>query len=267
MDVTKRVFFAMQVAAPWPDELPNGRMLDPSHRHLTLAFLGETDFPKLQAILPEFPPPPFKVGFAGRFDQCLFLPPRRAHVVAWHVTWLEDAAAILPYQKDLIAWLQLNDFNPDNRREFLPHVTICRQPFNPRAWEKQFKPLPMIVTDIHLYESIGGLRYEPVWSYPLKHPFEEFEHTADIAFRIRGASLEHIYRHAHVALAFKCPEMMSYLPQTLPLQNLDDVIMALNEAIARTDQNVGCPYKAVSFHGDIVQEEDGTYLWEMIVDV
>jgi hypothetical protein len=40
----------------------------------------------------------------------------------------------------------------------------------------------------------------------------------------------------------------------------------LNEAIARVDEQMGTPFKAVSFHGDI-QEEEGVLKWEMIVDV
>ncbi len=42
MEEEKRLFFGAEVSAPWPKELPQGRVLEEKARHLTLAFLGET---------------------------------------------------------------------------------------------------------------------------------------------------------------------------------------------------------------------------------
>ena len=67
----KKLFFGFEVCAPWPEELPQGRVLEKENRHMTFAFLGQTDYPRLMDKLPSLPYPPFKVGLSGQFDQCL----------------------------------------------------------------------------------------------------------------------------------------------------------------------------------------------------
>lgn len=263
---SKRLFFGLAVQAPWPETLPQGRLLDASHRHLTLAFLGECNYQTLQERLPAFPSPPFKVGFVGKFDQCLFLPERHPHVVAWHVTLLTSPSSLIGYFKTLISWLQAMGFNPDTRHPFTPHVTVARLPFNKRVWEKKFTPLPLMLSTIHLYESVGGLKYVPIWSYPLTPPFEEISHTADLAFWIRGEAFDHLFVHAQGALAFHFPEILPYLIEKDQIENLDEVIIALNELVAYVDQNISCPFKAISFHS-LLEEREGILHWEMIVDV
>jgi len=262
----KRVFFALEVVSPWPQNLPAGRMLDENHRHMTIAFLGWSDFSTLKNSLESFPLPPFKVGMAGKFDKCLFLPKRHPRVVAWHVEWIDGAAAIQTFQKALIAWLQFHNFQPDVR-DLLPHVTICRAPFDRDGWEKNFTPLPMIINNIHLYESLGQLVYEPLWTYPLVPPFQEVDHTADLAFNIHGESLEQLQRHAFVALAFKFPQILDFSSHLKHPNALDDIVLGLNHVVALADSTIGCPFKAVSYHGDITETEDGILTWEMIVDV
>lgn len=257
----------MEVQAPWPEPLPAGRRLDERHRHMTVAFLGHTDYALLQSLLPQIPIPPFKVGLTAIFDQCLFFPDRHPHVVAWHVDWLEGWELLQDYQKKLIAWLQQGGFNPDVRKEFLPHVTLARSPFNPHPWKKTFVPLPMMTSSFQLYESVGNLRYEPVWSHPLAPPFVEIEHTADIAYQIHGESLEQMQLHALTALAFKCPDLVKHLEERPRPESLDDLIIHLNQCIAHVDSRRGCPFKAVSFHGDLKELENGFLRWEMIVDV
>lgn len=262
----KRLFFGLEVSAPWPKEYPGGRLLEESHRHLTVAFLGNVPYDKIEACLPSLPLPSFKVGPAGICDKCLLLPPRFPRVVAWHVDWIDNAHPLLLYQKHLADWLRDQGFHIDER-DFLPHITICREPFIVKQWKEAFTPLPCIVTGLNMYESVGNLKYEPRWSYPLKLPFDEIEHTADIAFNIRGENLGHIHKHAQIALAFRFPELLSYLSRLENIKSLDQIVMDLNEVVARADAELGCPFKAVSFHGDIIQEQDGTLQWEMIVDV
>jgi 2'-5' RNA ligase len=262
----KRVFFAIEVHAPWPSKLPQGRLLDETHRHLTLAFLGNIPYPPLHNILEHFPTPLMRIGSVGFFDSCLLLPPRHPHVVAWHAHWLEDHTALVTFQKQLMEWLLSHGYSLDTR-EWKPHVTICRQPFHAQEWQKAFAPLPFYTSSIHLYESVGNLQYVPIWSYPIKAPFEEIDHTADMAFIIRGETLRHIYHHAFIALAFKSPDFLDFFKPDAPLTSLDDIIIALNEMIARVDSAVGCPLKAVSFHGEIVVLPDSLLQWEMIVDV
>lgn len=263
----KRLFFGIEVSAQWPSKMPQGRILDPAHRHMTLAFLGLADYPKLQKHLSTFPKPSFNCGLVGKFNECLFLPPRHPHVVAWNASWGEDAAALVAFQKTLISWLQEGGFNPDTRHEeWLPHVTICRSPFNYKQWRRSFSELPFIAKDIHLFESMGNLKYMPVWSYPLKSPFEEIEHTADLAFRIFGENLAQIHSHATYALAFKFPSLLPFISFPFESHDLDDVIITLNDIIAKADAKIGCPIKAISFHGEI-KKEDNLLMWEMIIDV
>lgn len=264
---SKRLFFALEVLAPWPQPLPAGRRLDEKQRHMTVAFLGSTDYEPLHAVLSQVPAPPFKIGLTGIFDKYLFLPERHPRVVAWHVDWLEGKEMLDPYQQQLISWLQERGFNPDVRKEFLPHVTLCRSPFNPHPWKKSFTRLPMMTGSLHLYESLGNLRYQPIWSHPITPPFEEIEHTADVAFHVHGMNLEQLQLHALIALSFKSPDLLAHLKEISQPESLDDLIINLNHCVTHVDAQRGCPFKAVSFHGDLEELKEGILKWEMIVDV
>lgn len=261
----RRLFFGWEVGAPWPDKYPSGRLLDESHRHMTLAFLGNVDYQKIIEILPSYPKPSFNIGLVGHFNQCLFLPPRNPRVVAWHIKW-NDHDLMGQYQHTLVQWLQAHGFKMDSR-EFLPHVTLCRSPFVERKWKEAFTPLPCLMKDIHLYESMGNLQYLSRWKHSLKLPFEELEHTADIAFRIRGETMQKLHLNAQYALAFQFPALLPYLDSTQEISSLDQSITALNGIVGKADGEIGCPFKAVSFHGEVVHEQDNTLQWEMIVDV
>ncbi len=103
---TKRLFFAIEVHSPWPKPLPKGRIVNEQYRHVTLAFLGNIDFDKLEPLLPELPAFPFQIGLVGKFDRCLFLPPKRPNVVSWHIQWLEKFQSLLEYREELISFLQ-----------------------------------------------------------------------------------------------------------------------------------------------------------------
>lgn len=260
----KRVFFGYEVLAPWPAEYPTGRVIEPVSRHLTLAFLGNIPYSPLRDIMNDFPTPSFRIGPVGHFDQCLFLPERHPHVVAWHVKWYEKVV-FDAFQQLVAKWLISHHYSID-QRPFLSHVTIARSPFKENDWKKTFTPLPMMVKNIHLYESVGNLVYQPIWSHSILPPFEELDHTADIAFVIQAESMENLHLHAQIALAFKFPALLKYI-EKMPLQShLDDIIISLNELITQADSDIGCPFKAVSFHGDL-NKENNLFKWEMIVDV
>ncbi len=267
MQETKRLFFGLDLSAPWPAQLPHGRVLNEEDRHLTLAFLGNASVSKLMEILPSMPLPPCRIGFGGLFDQCLFLPKRCPHVVAWHIQWLKERPSLSLYQQQLAEWLKNNDFSVSEKESFLPHVTLCREPFHISHWKEAFSPLPLYTRSLHLYESLGHSRYRSCWHLPFKPPFEEKEHTADIAFTILGQDLEQLYLHAYLAMAFKFPPLLDYFNSESVLSNLDDVVIELNHVITRADMDIGCPFKAISFHGVIQQDEEGDLKWEMIVDV
>lgn len=266
-DDTKRLFFAFEVSAPWPELLPKGRLLQKEERHLTVAFLGQTDYAKLHSLLPRIPLPPFKIGLVGEFDNVLLLPKRHPRVIAWHVHWLDREGLVSTYANALIDWLRNNGLTIDSHSEFLPHVTLCRAPFDGQSWRKTFASLPMMINKLHLYESLGQLRYKALWTHQLHAPFEEIEHTADIAFKICGENIPQILLNAMAALAFKCPEILKFHDARVITNSIDDVIMELNRLISRVDSASGCSFKAVSFHGEIEHNQDHTLTWEMIIDV
>lgn len=251
----KRLFFGFEILAPWPEELPSGRILKESDRHLTLAFLGEATFDR---VLTEIPKPPFTIGLAGMFDRALFLPERTPRVAAWHIQWFEGELEL--YQKQLVAWLKKKGFSL-KEKGFLSHVTIARQPFAVAEWKKAFQPLPVFLGNLQLYESLGNSRYKVCWSYPILPPFEEKEHTADIAFTIRGANFSQLFLHAQLALSFHFPPLTGYISLE-EVKNAEEIVEKLNQLIALVDEKEGCPFKAVSYHGKIEEQE-----WEMIVDV
>lgn len=262
---TKRLFFGMDVHAPWPTDLPPGRIIEDEHRHVTLVFLGNIPYKPLQNLLPEIPIPNFKVGLSGFFDECLFLPPRHPRCVAWHIKWLDMKNALSHYQKVLSGWLAQKGY-PMEEREFLPHLTMARAPFNVKTWRDAFIALPCSLSHFHLYESLGSSHYKSLWKHYIKSPFEEIEHTADIAYRIHGETISQLFFNAQIALANRFPPLLNYLSDST-LKSLDEIIVQLNAIVTKVDAEQGCPFKAVSFHGDITKEIDGTLTWEMIIDV
>lgn len=262
---TRRLFFGAQVEAPWPTDLPTGRLVAEGGRHLTLAFLGDTVWSALEGKLSSLPQPSFQVGPVGFFKECLFLPPRHPRVVAWEVEWLANPSLLLTFQGELAMWLRKEGY-PVDEREFLSHITIARQPFHEREWRQAFHTLPVAIMGLHLYESTGNLVYSPVWSWKMAPPFHEIEHTADVAFVIRGESMAQLQLHAQIALSFKFPPLLAYFDRLSTGSTLPEIVVQLNELIAFADAEQGCPFKAVSFCGDL-EEENGVFLWEMIVDV
>lgn len=262
----KRLFFGIEVKAPWPSKFPVGRILEEEHRHLTLAFLGHIDYSQLLEVFASFPAPSFKVGFVGKFDQCLFLPPKHPRVVAWHIAWFEENSAFTRFYDALTHWLQKSGFSLDLHHDFTPHLTISRSPFNKKAWRKTFTPLPCLLKDIHLYESLGHSKYQSLWSYPLFPPFEEIDHTADIAFHVYGETLDQLFQNAQVALAFTFPLFLDFFSQKKGFTSLEEIVIGLNNVVSYADKEIGCPFKAVSFHGQI-KKIDHALQWEMIIDV
>jgi len=261
----KRLFFGFEVVAPWPTQFPHGRLLEEPDRHFTLIFLGNTDYTKLSNALPAFPTPPFIIGPTGQFDQCQFLPAQYPRLVAWHIDWLEECSLFDTYYSSCIDWLKAQGFVPHERGSLLPHVTLCRAPFNLKQWKKNFSKLPLIISSLHLYESLGHSKYASCWKYPFICPFEEVDHTADIAFLIHGENLRQLHKNAFVALAFKFPPFLDFYSTPPQINSLEDIIIHLNHAIALADGTIGCPFKAVSYHGEIIEKE--YFTWEMIVDV
>jgi RNA 2',3'-cyclic 3'-phosphodiesterase len=259
----KRLFFGFEVISPWPETMPPGRVLLEPDRHLTVAFLGNANITQLTDLLRFLPPLPFKIGLGGVFDKPVFLPKGEPNVAAWHIRWLEGEELFQQAQQELVSWLKEKGFHP-REGEFLPHVTIARRPFSIHEWKEAFEKRPLFIRNLHLCESLGSSRFQICWSYPVLPPFEEKEHTADIAFTIRGLSLREIHLHAELALSFHFPQLVDYITFQ-EVGSLDEIVQSLNAVIGKADQELGSPFKAVSYHGNITKGE--ILEWEMIVDV
>lgn len=263
----KRLFFAFDVEALWPDTFPEGRVIEKIFRHLTMAFCGEMVFSEkfFKIVLP-----PFLIGKAAFFDQVVFLPKKHPHVVAWHMHWLYGKEKIENYYSALKEFLEKNDLMlPQKKKEkFLSHVTIARQPFQKDEWKTSFFPLPCYIKALHLFESLGFSQYKSLWKHDLLAPFDPIPHTADFAFRIRGESFSELFANAKLALAFQFPKIFtSYISKEKEVKNLEEVIFALNEIVTLCDEEVGCPIKAVSFSGEVLQNHLGIFTWDMVIDV
>lgn len=260
----KRFFVAFDVIAPWPEKEPKGRYIEKSLRHLTLAFLGNVEVAKIDKLLSNMVLPAFLIGPVGIFDKVLSLPVRHPNVVAYNISWLNDAKKIEEFRNRLNNSLK-DFFSTDYHEKFLAHVTVCRAPFIIKEWKKNFSKLPFFITDMALYESLGKSEYKSVWKHGFILPFEEIEHTADIAFKVRGADYTSLYVNAFVSLCFKFPNLSDYFIN-ISCSSIDDVIIHLNEIVCRVDIEIGSPFKAVSF-GSKVKKETNYLEWEMIVDV
>jgi RNA 2',3'-cyclic 3'-phosphodiesterase len=261
-----RLFFGAEVMAPWPHEFPGGRTIPEDSRHITLAFLGDVSLDEFTPKLRDFPVPAFSAGPVGRIHRCLFLPPRNPRVVAYEVEWLEWGEELKNFYGELKEWLLRCEQRVD-QRDLLSHITVARKPFRQREWRHSFEPLPVMIGDLHLYQSVGKLTYRPVWSYPLIRPIEEIEHTADIAFIVRGKNLAQLLLHAEIALSFKFPPFVEAILPGADPQSLEEIVEELNRLIQLVDSEQGCPFKAVSFSGEISLQPSGMLEWEMIVDV
>lgn len=262
--MTKRVFLGFDVHAPWPDHFPEGRLLLQGQRHMTLAFLGNLEEEKIKNILQTMPTPSFPISPVGKFNKCLFLPDERENVIAWNIEFLNLEQDFYSFQKELAEFLLENKLI--RNASFLPHVTLARKPFNKEEWQKQFTPLPCFLGSFHLYESLGDLKYEPIWSYKVLPPIEEIEHTADRAFALHGKTPRDLFIHAQVALSFIDPKFVHYMTKEDPGATVEDIVYALNRKIALVDAKEGCNLKAVSLHGEM-ETHSGILTWEMIVDV
>jgi len=268
MSDEKRLFVGAEVQAPWPIDLPqSGRLLDPWHRHMTLAFLGKQSVNPILEILKEFPSDQLKVGIAGQFTKVLFFPSEKnRRVICWDVELFEKEKRFCAFRDRLCKVLSFHKIEVDAKK-FHPHVTMARGHFDPEEWKNCFKPLPMVISSIHLYESLGNSHYQSLWEYPMKPPFEEIKHTTDNAFLIRGNTPDEVHLHAQIALCFPFPQILPYIEVGSLNSDLDDIVIHLNELVTKVDQEIGCPFKAVSFHGEVKQNGEGIFEWEMIIDV
>ncbi len=263
---TKRLFLAFEIAAPWPEKHPKARFLREQDRHITLVFLGDVAWEPMPQRLDKMPKPTFHLSPAGICDNFLFLPPRHPRVVSYHIFWKTAGEALASYQDEVSSWFSEKGYKI-NKRSFLPHVTIGRSPFAVSAWKKHFQALPCIAKNLHLYESFEHLHYKPIWTFPMVAPFEQIDHTADLAFRIRGNTLRDLLIHSILALAFHDPTILEIdFPKESP-DSLDEIIALLNRVISESHDKFAYKFKGIFHHGEIKKRKDNLLEWEMSVDL
>lgn len=262
----EHLFLGFSLKAPWPEELPQGRIAANEARHLTVAFLGSLPFEKFAPLLDSMPKPDWKVAAVGIMDELLFLPSHHPRVVATNIRCQKDHNPLLSYHQELIHFIREHSIQVDHR-EFLPHVSLARAPFYPGEWRAIFHPIPFFTTALHLYQSFGDSRYEILWSFEIPPPFKEIEHQADVAFHVFGVDAREIHLNALIALSFFDPRLIPYLEWDQLLTDIPSIVSSLNAMVSRADGEVGVSLKAVSYHGEIIQGESDLLTWEMICDV
>ena len=87
-----------------------------------------------------------------------------------------------------------------------------------------------------------------------------------MAFHVCGETFNQLFQNAQVALAFDVPLPLGFFSQEKEFASLEEIVIGLNEVVSYADKEIGCPFKAVSFHGEIKKIDD-VFHWEMIVDV
>lgn len=258
----KRLFFGLEVETPWPYDYPEGKIIEEKNRHMTLLFLG--DYP-MDNLCSFFPKPSFTLGPVGIFKEIIFLPKRDPKVAAYQMKFIEKEKEMFSYCEKVVEFGKKLGVKIQHE-EFLPHVSVARAPKNLGEWRKSFKQLPFMVSAIHLYESKKDSQYQSLWKFPLKKPFYEIEHTADLAYKVFAEDFATLYKHAAIALSFTFPEILPFISFDNASENTEDIVITLNEIVTHADKEIGCPFKAVSFHGKETKSEN-LIEWEMVIDV
>ncbi len=262
---TNRLFIGASVVAIWPDTFLSNEIIKEENRHLTILFLGGQD-QNAKNILMNFPKPKSTLSPIGIFSKYVGLPKRSPHLVALEGEII-TGMNIEDYRNNISRWSEMQGIEfKKAKRPFYPHLTICRKHPDIFKWESSIIKIPFYIDGINLYQSLGNSEYEKLKIYPFVPAFEQIHHTADIAFLIRGESLQNIFINAQIALAFSYPDILGFLETDIEISSQDQVIMELNKIISNIDIKIGSPFKAVSFHGSFTQQLGYTQ-WEMIVDV
>jgi len=262
----KRVFFGFEIEALW--QLPEEKeLISEKNRHITLLFLGENIRSEVQKYFFEMPRISCEIGLVGYFSKCLFLPKKHPRLVAFEVDFFDKNEIIKKFQKDLFEFFKNKNFKIRQKNDFLPHVTLLRNNFDKKKWLENFKFAPLYIKSFNFYESFPKSEYQTLWKKDFLKPFEEIEHTADIAFIIRGKNYLDLLYSAFTALSFKTLYFMNYIEKLITIDSIDDVIICLNNIIMQAEiDGIHMPFKAVSFNTKIKQKDEILH-WEMIVDV
>ncbi|QVL57301.1 MAG: hypothetical protein KFB93_07945 [Simkaniaceae bacterium] len=254
----KRLLFGFEVHAPWPEALPDIKTLKAKNRHLTLLFFGDTSYKKIHEHIRYMTKPSFRVGPVAISDSCLCLPNRSPDIITWHVESFGDDP-IDEYQRVIHDYFLEKGYDLE-RKKFIKHITLGKSIALKKQIKKAFSPLPLYFTNLHLYESLHGDRYEPIWTYDLLPPFEEKEEGHFILY---GESFQQVFLNAQIALAFKFPALVPFLDPNYKVRNLHDGGIRLTTIINQAFREAKVPIEKATFP-DSGQEEKGLLTWDLI---
>jgi 2'-5' RNA ligase len=189
----KRVFIALKVFSNWKDNQVKGRIIDRKWRHITLAFLGQTEISKLLKFVEEIPAIwDLEIPIFGYFNKLLLLPPFKARVLGLNPLFFENTEKIFTFQQTLTNELAQVGLLNQKSVNWLPHVSLVRAPFNYLSYSKHFFNFPFYCESIVIYESLGHLKYKELLSYPLKEPFTISETENSILIKAFGLKSEQL---------------------------------------------------------------------------
>lgn len=256
----KGLLFGFEAHAPWPEMLPDEKTLKAKHRHLTLLYFGDASYKKLHDEIRYMPKPLFRVGPVAISDSCLSLPNRSPDIITWHVDAFGNDP-INDYQHELVEYFGEHGYDFD-KKKYIKHITLGKSAALKKEIKKNFKPLPLYCSNLHLYESLKGDQYEPIWTYDLLPPFEE---QKDGQFILYGESFQQVFLNAQIALAFKFPELVPFLDASYQVRNLHDGGIRLTTLINTAYRAIKIPIESATFPENGKQEK-GLLSWPLQVE-
>lgn len=242
-----RLFFGFEVETPDLDLAP-GKYLAKKDRHITLAFLGEVDLNTILAHLNHLPKPDFTDGFMGIFTEVLFFPPSHPTSAVYKATFPKKERSIRMFQQRLVDWLKILGLPPtDPEREWLPHVTFARKPFDPKQWREAFHSCPFSVSKLHLYESMGDSKYEPRWTYALNPVYDQT--------KVRGKDFQEWLFHIQAALSMRHPKLWEFFQDTSEPRSHREAYQMINKGIAAANAKYGMGIPALVIGEDLISAD------------
>lgn len=256
----KRLLFGFEAHAPWPEVLPDLKTLKAKHRLLTLLYFGDVSYKKLHDVIRYMPKPPFRVGPVAISDACLCLPNRAPDIITWHVHHFGEDP-INDYQHQIVEYFTQNGYDFE-KKKYIKHITLGKSAALRNEMKKNFRPLPLYFSNLHLYESHKGEQYEPIWTYDLFPPFEE---QKDGQFILYGESFQQVFLNAQIALAFKCPELVPFLDPSYQVRNLQDGGIRLTTILNQAYRAIKIPIENATFP-ESGKQSKGLLSWPLQVE-